>query len=174
MLREQNYDQIKRWEKAEQLKTLYSETFSGPLANCAYRDISGIILTVPVFIVQLYQKDLCCVKPCLELSPLLNVPPYWIMRQGIDWTIYLPMVLQAYKVGKPVPRDFFPRQKISEALLAQCEKLPPKHLPETFVKMRESGLLPALEILDKGNYPKQMSWANRKLYYQDFSEKAKL
>ncbi len=171
MLREDNYAQIKRWEKSQQLKTLQNENFSGPLALCPYRDHSGEIVSLPVFIVRMYQKELCCVKPCLVHSPLLQIPPYWITRQGIDWENYLPAILKAYRYDAEVPSDFVPLRKISETLLANFEKLLPRQLPEVFQKMRDNGLLRKLDPLLQNTYPSVLNWANRKMYFQDFRKK---
>lgn len=175
---EDRHRALKRWERARQLAVLEREPeISGPAALCRVkgpaREGTGPEVRIPVYIVQIFAKDLACVKACEEPPPAGAPGPFWLVREGITWTEYLPLVVRHYRAGLPVPEPFRPARKLGGELLSRLESLPPASLPEVFAKMREAGLLPSLATLSQANCPPCLAWDNLRAVFQDFKDAVK-
>ncbi len=169
---------LKRWEKARQMAGLAANPeLVGPLAWCRVRTAqvgSGVGETTPgntrVYILRIFTKDLVAVHVPTELVPKGLPGPCWLVRGGIDWPIYLREIVRQYAMGRPVPESFRPRRKIPAEIIRNLQSLPDRDLPAVFAKMRDSGLLPSLPILDKSNCPTPLIWDNLRADFQDFHE----
>lgn len=160
---------LKRWERARQLAALEKEPeLVGPAAPCRLQVPSGQALRIPVFIVEIFAKDLVCVKACAEPGPPEAPGPFWLVRNGIDWAEYLPQVIRHYRAGIPVPAPFRPVRKIGGELVSRLESLPAVSLLEVFAKMREGGLLPPARPLTQANCPSCLPWDRIRSLFQDF------
>ena len=164
---------LKRWERARQFATLGREMEEvGPAAACLVRDPAGGTQAVSVFILEIFSKDLVCVKSTRE-TPLETAPAlYWLVRGGIDWTAYLPHIVLHYRQGLKVPRPFRPLRKLGGELVARLCELPPRELPKVFDQLRVSGLLPAARLLSQETCPPCLAWDRMRALFQDFREPA--
>lgn len=169
---------MKRWERARQRAVLEREpVLRGPAAICRVRNpVLGLAETaereIPVFIVEIFAKDLVCVKACEEPAPVETPAPFWMVRGGISWTAYLPRIVGQYRLGLPVPPPFQPRRKLGGELIARLESLPAALLPEVFAKLREAGLLPTPRLLSQATCPSILAWDRMRSLFQDFREDA--
>ena len=79
---------LKRWERARQFATLSREMEEvGPAAACRVRDPQGGTQTVSVFILEIFSKDLVCVKSTRE-TPLAIAPAlYWLVGIAITGVV---------------------------------------------------------------------------------------
>jgi hypothetical protein len=160
---------LKRWERARQWAALEKEPeLVGPAASCRFKRPTGGSDRIPVFIVEIFAKDLVCVKTCAEPCPPDAPGPFWLVRDGIDWAEYLPRVIRHYRVGLPVPVPFRPLRKIGGELVSRLESLPTASLPEVFGKMREGGLLPRAQPLTQATCPSCLPWDRIRSLFQDF------
>ena len=123
---------------------------------------------IPVFIVEIFAKDLVCVKACAEPRPQDAPGPYWLVREAIDWAEYLPQVVRHYRAGLPVPVPFRPSRKLGGELVSRLESLPAASLPGVFGKMREGGLLPKAQPLTQATCPAGLPWDRIRSLFQDF------
>lgn len=163
---------LKRWERARQRAVLDREPIlTGPAALCRAKTNSGDAdAWIPVFIVEIFAKDLACVKACEEPAPVILPGPFWLVRGGIRWEDYLPSIVVRYRLGHPVPPPFQPRRKLGGELLSRLGALPAANLPEVFEKMREGGLLPSLPLLSQATCPSALPWDRIRSLFQDFQE----
>jgi hypothetical protein len=120
--------------------------------------------------VEIFAKDLVCVKACEDPAPEGLPGPYWLVRGGISWENYLPRIVGHYRLGLPVPLAFRPVRKLGGELLARLETLPREALPEVFAKMRARGLLPVLHVLSQATCPSCLAWDRMRALFQDFKE----
>lgn len=169
---EDRHRALKRWERARQLAGLEKDpVIRGPVARCRTRvpagDSEG---SIPVYIIQIFAQDLVCVKACEDPAPVGAPATYWVVRGGIRWEEYLPLVARQYRLGMPVPEPFRPVRKLGGELVARLEALPTTYLPEVFRKLREGGLLPRLEPLSQANCPSCLAWDQLRSLFQDFRE----
>lgn len=164
---------MKRWERARQLATLDRDpVLTGPPAHCRVDAGHGETQArIPVFIVEIFPKDLVCVKSCEDPAPAGVPGPFWLVRGGIEWSEYLPRVVVHYRLGHPVPPPFRPLRKLGGDLVSHLEALPGKSLPEVFEKMRGSGLLPQLQPLTQANCPSCLAWEQMRALFRDYKEK---
>jgi hypothetical protein len=169
---EDRHRALKRWERARQLAGLEKDpVIRGPAARCRTSVPAGDLEAwVPVYIVQIFAQDLVCVKACEEPAPPGAPSAYWLVRGGIRWEEYLPLVARQYRLGMPVPESFRPLRKLGGELVARLEALPATSLPEVFGKLREAGLLPRLEPLSQANCPSCLTWDQMRSLFQDFTE----
>lgn len=163
---------MKRWERARQLATLERDpVLIGPAAHCRVPgEAGGGETRIPVFIVEIFTKDLACVKACEEPTPPGLPGPYWLVRGGIRWDDYLTRVVGHYRSGAPVPVPFRPRRKLGGELVARLAALPGATLPEVFARLRESGLLPPLLPLAQANCPACLPWDQLRALFLDFKD----
>lgn len=167
----EDHGALKRWERARQMSGLvHDPPMAGPPAWCRIRPLAGGPSEIPVFILEIFNPDLVCVKACAEPAPTAMPGPIWMVRGGISWEDYLPGVVDHYRAGLPVPQPFKPRKKIAPVLLDHLKALPREKLPEVFLKMREEGMLPALPGLTKHTCPVYLPWAQLRAHFQDFRE----
>lgn len=174
---------LKRWERARQLAGLEADPdLISPLAWCKIHPIQALNktdralteITEPektrVYIVRVFAKDLVCVHASTE-SPSAGIPwACWLVRNGINWMDYLAEIVRHYVRGLEVPEPFRSKKKLAKILIAKLEMLPSRDLPPIFQKMRETGILPFLPILDRGNCPTALPWGNLRACFQDFLE----
>lgn len=161
---------LKRWERARQLSALEREpVLSGPAAMCRFPG-EGTEVRIPVFIVELFAKDLACVKVCEEPPPGGSAKSYWLVRGGVQWVEYLPKIVDRYRQGAPLPSPFRPRRKLAGDLVARLAALPGSALPEVFASLREAGLLPPLLPLTRESCPACLPWDQLRAYFLDFKD----
>lgn len=162
---------LKRWERARQYATLEKDpVLCGPAALCRIKAVpeGAAESCIPVFIVEIFTKDLACVKTCEEPAPQGVPGPYWLVRGGIRWEDYLIRIVSHYRLGMAVPVPFRPLRKLGGELVSRLESLPGNSLEEVFAKMRESGLLPTLQPLSQSNCPSTLPWDQMRALFQDF------
>lgn len=161
---------LKRWEKARQWAAVKGDPeLAGPPAWCRVKPVSKDgEPRVPVHIVHLYSGDLTCVKAYGESAPEGLSGSYWLVRGGIRWEDYLRGIVRHYALGRPVPAPFRPVRKIGSEIIDHLGTLPDTALPPVFEKMRETGLLPRLEILSRENCPQALAWDTIRASFQDF------
>ena len=167
---DERHRSLKRWERARQYATLEKDpVLAGPAALCRIKSAATDTESwIPVFIVEIFSKDLACVKACEEPSPAGVPGPYWLVRGGIRWEDYLLRIVSHYRSGMAVPVPFRPIRKLGGELVSRLEAIPGASLPEVFGKMRDSGLLPALRTLSQANCPPTMPWDQMRALFQDF------
>lgn len=142
---------------------------SGPAALCRVPGPgNGGEIRIPVFIVDIFAKDLACVKVCEEPPP--GGPPgsYWLVRGGVQWDAYLPKIVERYRLGTPVPAPFRPRRKLPGDLVERLSALPGSVLPEVFASLRGAGLLPPMPDLTRESCPPCLPWDQLRAYFVDF------
>jgi hypothetical protein len=167
---EDRHKALKRWERARQFEGLRKDTdLTGPAAWCRFKSVMDVgVARLPVFILQVFEKDFVCVKACHEPVPAGVPGAYWIVAGGIEWGEYLPGLLRHYRSGLSVPPPFSPNRKISEELLTHLEALPGKELPAVFQELRKAGLLPPLLALTRATCPPMLPWESLRSLFQDF------
>ncbi len=169
-LRDDRHLALKRWERARQLAALEREpVLSGPAAMCRFPGAGAEAeVLIPVFIVDLFAKDLACIKVCEEPPPGGSGKSYWLVRGGVQWVEFLPKIVDRYRLGAPLPGPFRPRRKLAGDLVSRLSALPGSNLPEVFASLREAGLLPPLLPLTRGNCPPCLPWDQLRAYFLDF------
>jgi hypothetical protein len=161
---------LKSWERGRQRASLHMDpNLTGPPAWCRIKGRTGASEgKLPVFILQIFAKDLVCVKAYTDPFPEGAPGPFWLVRGGIDWEGYLEGVVMHYRAGMPVPPPFEPRKKIGSDLISRLSALPASDLPAVFQKMRESGILPGLSTLTRLTCPGYLPWESLRAHFQDF------
>lgn len=169
-MRDDRHLALKRWEKARQLAALEREPMlSGPAALCRFLR-KEMEVRIPVFIVDIFTKDLACVKLCEEPPAGGSDPSYWLVRGGVQWEEYLPKVVDRYRQGASLPAPFRPRRKLAGDLVARLAALPGSALPAVFASLRDSGLLPTVRPLTRENCPACLPWEQLRAYFLDFKD----
>lgn len=167
-MRDERHLALKRWERARQLAALEREpALSGPAALCRTPG-SGEDVRIPVFIVDIFAKDLACIKVCETPPPGGPSGSYWLVRGGVQWDIYLPKIVDRYRSGTPVPAPFRPRRKLPGDLVDRLSALPGGSLPEVFACLREAGFLPRVQALTRETCPACLPWDQMRAYFLDF------
>jgi hypothetical protein len=173
---------LKRWERAKQLAGLDADPdLVGPLAWCRVQTqvLPGDrgetpVEKVKVYILRVFTKDLVCVHAYREPVPAGIPGPCWLVRGGIEWAEYLREVVRHYQSGLSVCEPFRARRKISPEILFKLNALPDRDLPLVFEKLRDSGFLPNLPVLDRLSCPTALTWDNLRANFQDFHMAAEI
>jgi hypothetical protein len=171
MMQDDRHQALKRWERARQMEGLRKDStmLAGPAAWCRFHStLSTSVSRLPVFILNVFEKDFVCVKACHEPVPAGVPGSYWMVAGGIAWSDYLPGLLRHYRAGLPVPAVFAPVRKLSEELLLRLEALPARELPALFQELRRVGWLPPLLPLTRSTCPSVLPWDNLRSLFQDF------
>lgn len=169
-MRDERHLALKRWERARQLAALERDpVLSGPAALCRFPGETGEF-RIPVFIVQIFPKDLACVKVCEDPPPPGMAGPFWLVRNGIQWEDYLPRIVDRYRYAASLPEPFRPRRKLAGDLVARLAALPGSALPEVFATLREAGLLPPLLPLTQSTCPACLPWDQLRSLFLDFKD----
>ncbi len=140
----------------------------GPVAECRFRPpTGGPIVTTKVWIRRLYQQGFCCVE---SVHPNFSFgrEGVWVVKNGILWQSYLPIILHGYILQQPLPFQFRPVKRIPEEIIEKGEALSSEHLQAFFTRLRQAGFLSSLPKLNAKTCPKELNWKNMRPDYQGF------
>lgn len=167
---DESHRALKRWEKARQWATVKADPeLAGPTAWCRVKTVSPEGTDrVQAYIVHLFAGDLTCLKAFGDTAPAGLSGSYWLVRGGIKWDEYLRGVVRHFSLGRPVPAAFRPLRKIGSEIIDHLGTLPDAALPPVFEKLRETGLLPRIEVLGRENCPTALAWDTIRASFQDF------
>ncbi len=141
---------------------------SGPACQALFRDPeTSDIKELDVWLMNIFNGDICCVF-CNDPTIKFGANGFWLLRNGIDWECFLPKIVKCYQFNLDVPKDFYPKKKITNELLENMIRLNGSHLIQIFQKLRLSGILPPTINLTSNTCPEYFRWSNVRKFFQDF------
>jgi hypothetical protein len=164
------HQSLKRWEKFAQKsawKQRGKEREITPLP-CPWRSSpSDPISFGPAHVHVFFEGGLMLVRFVGHLEATAGIR---VLRGGIPWELWCPILLGAYQAGAPVPDPFRPRRRIPAPWIEQVLKATPDDQKSFFERLRLAGFLqPVFKISAEGVAP-WLRWDEIRSRFLDFAE----
>jgi hypothetical protein len=168
------HQSLKRWERFAQRtawKARGKEALAPPLP-CYWRepahpfDPAAALEAGPAHLLALFAGDLALVRFTGHLESVAGVR---VLRGGIPWAQWTPVILRAWIAGAAVPAPFRPRRRLPALWLEQALAAGPSDQKIFFDRLREAGILsPLVKISAEGVTP-WLRWEDVRERFIDFA-----
>jgi hypothetical protein len=150
---------LKRWERGAQRAAWARRAAerSTPPLPCPWRAVpEDPLVELPAHVLALFRGDLVVVRfltlpgrPAAEQGPDTGVESAGIrvIRGGIPWERWSPLILTAWKNNAPVPEPFRLRRRLPPQWLDQALAAPVADQAAFLAALRTGGFLPALKVV---------------------------
>lgn len=159
---------LKRWERGAQ-RAAWSkrETESAaPPLPCPWKAApDSPMLLRQAHVLALFAGQIAIVRFAGNLQDAGGIR---VLRGGLPWDQWCPVLLNAYKSGGPVPDPFRPRLRIPPQWLEQALGWSPVDQRAFLDKLRESGALPSLRPVSAEAVAPWLRWDEMRARLMDF------
>ena len=165
----ERHQSFKRWERVVQRNSWKrrGEEREPPLLPCFCRVESDSVPSLrPATLLALFEGGFSLVRYRDSVEPAAPR----LLREGIQWEIWHPWLLQAYQRGSRVPGPLVPLRRIPPLWIEKALDWSADRQSTFFKKLRETGILPRLPKLDASTISSWMRWEDVKAAFIDFKE----
>ena len=164
---------LKRWERFAQRsawKARSKEAVAPPLP-CPWRDptspATDPFILGPAHVLALFEGNLALVRFTGHLESIAGMR---VLRGGIPWGQWTPMLLRALLAGAAVPDPFRPRRRLPSQWLEQALAANAADQKSFFDRLRAAGvLMPLAKISAEGVSP-WLRWDDVRARFIDFQD----